>query len=684
MEAAVRSRVRSSLDRLKRGEVSEYGSLIAVSVLIGVAVGIAASLFHLAIDGATVFFFEYLRRPLRFLDRYYVIAIPVLGALLVQLLTASSPRTALQKGVAEVVRAIVRRGGRIAARTTIFHFVAPALCIGSGATVGPEGPAAQVGAGVASLVSQALRLSERKVRIFTAAGAGAAIAAVFNAPIGGVFFAVEIILMNDLQTGILSAVILASVASSVTARTVLGNVHPFEIPTFALGSPLEFAGYLVFGALAGVWSAAFIWFYRTSDAVLRWGRGRIPAYLRLTVVSLLLGLVGCFYPGLFGIGYASINQVLAGHLTLLVVLVLLLGKFVFVPLILNAGGYGGIFAPSIFQGAMLGFLYAGVVNRVFGTALDPTTYTLVGMGAVLGGINAIPLAAVMILFEMANNYAFILPLMAGVVVSHLVARSIVHTTPHHIQLHKRGVYVQLGREVTILRSLHVRDVFRPETNTVPMRAKLSEILEHVLDSPYSSVFVVDDDHHLVGVVRERDLRHALVNFDELKTILTAADLALKDGTVVHMDDDLHFVMQQFARTELDELPVVSDIDPRRVIGIITRKDVVDAYNRALARHEMADHLFDHLKLAEREQRADLGEGYTLEEVPAPPRFWGKSLRELNLRAKEGVEVLLISRRKPDGERERVVPTPDTVIEEEDVLLLLGQARDIERVRSLYV
>ncbi len=667
------------------GPLSEYGALVAISALVGVAVGLAAALLHKAIHVTTFVFFGLGGQLLSSLGSYYVVIVPVVGAVVVQLLTLTSPRVAKRKGVAAVIRAIVRKGGWIDLRTTLFHFVAPVLVIGSGGTVGPEGPAAQVGGGVASLLTQTLRLSERKIRLFTAAGAGAAIAAVFNAPIGGVFFALEVVLMNDLQTATLSAVILASVASSVVARSILGNLHPFFVPAFALGQPLYFIGYAILGVLAGAWSAAFVWFYRETHRVLERGRLPVPRWLQLPLVGLLLGIVGYFFPGIFGIGYGTINLALVGKLSVLTMAVLLVGKFVFVPLILASGGYGGVFAPAIFQGAMLGSLVATASNHLLGIHLDPVTYSLVGMGSVLGGVNAIPLAAILILFEMTNNYAFILPLMTGVVISHLVARALIGATPHHLHLEKYGVFIQLGREVNILRSLHVRDVFRPETNTVPARAKLSQLLEHVLDSPFSSVFVVDDDQRLVGVIGQNELRHALVNYEELKDIVTAADLATSDFETVRMDDDLHFVMQQFAHTQYEELPVVSDVDPRRVIGVITHKDVVDAYNRAVARHEMAEGILDSLKLAERGARAQLTEGYALEEIPAPPAFWGKTLRELNLRAAYGLEVLMISRASgPNGQRQRLVPRPDMVIQEDDVLLVLGRNEDIEHVRRMTV
>jgi CIC family chloride channel protein len=667
-------------DLFRSGDFPEYGSLILLSLLAGTAAGLITALFLSGIRTTTRFFFEGLREPLSFLGSYYVVVPPVLGAVLIWLLRITSPRVALEGGLSHVMLSVVRKGGRIKARSTLFHFVASILSIGSGATLGPEDPASRLGAGAASLFGQLLRLSERKLRMLTAAGAGAAIAAAFGAPIGGVFFAVEIVFMNDLQTGTLSAVILASVTSSVTAQAVLRQAHPFPIPSFALGRIPEFLGYLVFGALAGLWSGAFVQFYRVAGRLRRAGQSRAGTLIQLLVVSLLLGLVGRFFPGLFGIGFHTMDQVLQGQLTWFVAAVLLAGKFLFVPLLLHAGSFGGIFAPSIFQGALLGYLFAHGGNLLLGTHFDPVAYSLVGMGAVLAGINGVPLTSIMIILEMTRNNAFLPALMTGVVVSHLVARKTAGTTPHLIQLEKRGVHLHLGKEVGVLHSLHVHDIFRPETNTVATRAKLSEVLEHMLENPYSSVFVVDDERHLVGVIQERDLRQAMLEYEELKSLVTAADLAVRDGTAVRMDDDLHFVLQQFARTDSEELPVVSDVDPRRVIGLVTKRDALEAYNRALARQEMADYLFDHLRLTERERQSPLGEGYVLEEIPSLPRMWGKTLKELNLRVREGVEVIFVSRPNPLGERERLIPNAEMVIQEDDRLLVLGKATDIERLR----
>ncbi|MDZ7374362.1 MAG: chloride channel protein [candidate division KSB1 bacterium] len=664
---------------LGRRDVSEYTVLILISLLVGLAVGATVTLFRSAIGAATRAFFVGLRSPLSFLGDSYVVLPPVLGAGMAFLLWVSFPRLAVEGGIAEVIRSIVRRGGRISGRSTLFHFLAPVVSLGSGAPLGFEDPAARLGAGVASFLTQLFRFSERKVRIFAAAGAAAAIAAVFHAPIGGVFFAAEIVFVNELQSAPLSAVILASVASCAAAQAIPGQSRPFEIPPFSIGPASAYLAYLVFGLLSGLWSAAFVRFYDKAGRWIPGGKSRLPALGLLVGLSLLLGLAGRFFPGLFGVGYEAINLTLTAQIATGTALVLLLGKFLFAPAFLHAGAFGGVFAPSLFQGALLGYLFATTANRLLPLRLDPVAYSLVGMGSVLGGVNSIPLASALIILEMTGKFDFILPLLAGIGVSHLVARGLGGTAPHLLQLRKRGLDVQLGHEATLLHSLHVHDIFRPETNTVPARAKLSEILEHVLDSPYSSVFVVDDSHHIVGRIRERDLRQALVHYEALQSVVTAADLATRVGPVVRMDDDLHFVLQQFTHADQDELPVVSDIDPRRVIGLVTRRDILEAYNRALARHEMAEDLLDHLRLAERQEHSDVTPGYVLQEISAPPSLWGKSLREANLRARIGIEVILIRRGNSQGEVDRAVPAADTVIQEGDRLVVLGRRQDIERL-----
>ena len=267
---------------------------------------------------------------------------------------------AAKKGVPEVIKSVSLRGGYISFKTTLFHFLAPVICIGSGGTVGPEGPAAQLGGGISSKLCELIGLSDSRRRVFTAAGSGAAIAAIFNTPLGGVFFAIELILLNDLNAPTLSAVILASVTASTISRELLGNESVFTFSSPEIGGYQYLYMYAILGLIAGIISVIYLRYNNVTSRFIKkkiLSKG-IPQWSIMVIVGLLVGVSGFFYKDIFGIGYIGINHVLAGNILWKVAAILFVLKFLLVPLVINSGGFGGTFAPSLFMGAFIGFLFA--------------------------------------------------------------------------------------------------------------------------------------------------------------------------------------------------------------------------------------------------------------------------------------------------------------------------------------
>ncbi|MCK5087031.1 MAG: chloride channel protein, partial [Melioribacteraceae bacterium] len=385
----------------------EYTLFSLLAIITGAVVGVAAVLFHELIELFDYLFFEVLSSKIIFIGAAAIISIPLLGMLIQSLMTYLFPNTAKKRGVTEVIKAVATRGGYIPFRTTLFHAIAPAICIGSGGTVGPEGPAAQIGGGLASKLGQLFDLSDQRKRMFTAAGAGAAISAVFNTPLGGIFFALEIILLNDFHTATFSALILASVTASVISRIFLGDTPTFQFDTASIGQYQDFYLFIALGILAGILSIVFIKYssavkYLFNKNLLK----KYPRWVLMALVGLLVGISGYFYNDIFGIGYNFINKLLANSVTWQVAAILLVMKFILVPLILGSGGFGGLFAPTLFIGACFGYLFAAALKYFWGMDVDTTTFVLVSMGAFLGGVNSIPISAILIIFEMTKDYDF--------------------------------------------------------------------------------------------------------------------------------------------------------------------------------------------------------------------------------------------------------------------------------------
>lgn len=667
---------------INRLGLPEYTLFALSAILTGVAAGLAAVAFHDTIVFFHDLFFSRSREVLGFLGSLQIITLPALGMLAQSGMIVLWPHLAKQKGVLEVIKAVSMRGGQIPFRTTIFHFFAPAICMGSGGTVGPEGPAAQIGAGVASSFSRWFGLSDTRRRIFTAAGAGAAIAAVFNTPLGGIFFALEVVLFNDFQTGTFSALVLASVTASVISRVLLGNQPQFHIGALDIGPYQHIFLYALLGLTAGFLALAFI---RYSDWLHKFFH---PKKLRrrrqiivMAGVGLLVGISGFFFHDILGIGYEGINHLLAGKTVWHVAVVLLILKFILVPMVLESGGFGGVFAPSLFLGSMLGFLFAFAVNLTSaytGITVSMTAFILVGMGAVLAAINSIPMAAIMILFEMTGNYGFILPLMLGVVCSTIVVHVTVKDSVHSLKLRQAGYRLASAREKTLLQSLLVSEAMRrADIVLLPEELRLEQMVKICMASPHECFYTQDKNGKLTGTITTSELRQIITEYENLRQSgLVAKDMAVPKVITVKEDDDLETVMRLFGQGTADEFPVVATEDPDRVVGTIWRQDLINAYNKASLKHNFADGMARNLRTLQKTGYVRIADGFVLAEKQAPPAFIGKTLAELKLRSQYGIEVLMIRRPQDpyddeDDNGDARLPDVKYKIQEGDILVLFA-------------
>jgi CIC family chloride channel protein len=669
--------------------IPDYTTFTVFAVITGIAAGLAAVFFHESIVFFNKLFFKQTAEGLFFLGTAAVILLPAIGMLIQAIMIIISPKTAEKKGVSEVIKAVALRGGYIPLKTTIFHFIAPVISIGSGNTVGPEGPAAQIGGGVASRLGFLAGFSDPRVRIFTAAGAGAAIAAIFNTPLGGVFFALEIVLLNDFQAPTFSALILASVTASAISRIFLGNESIFLFSTPEIGSYSFLYLYAILGLFAGVVSILFI---RYSSAVEHLFRikilnSKIPQWLVMVIVGLFVGIAGYFYKEIFGVGYIAINEILNGSITWKIILILLLLKFVLVPLIIHSGGFGGLFAPSLFLGACFGYLFAITINSIWGLNLDTTTFVLVGMGAMLGGINTIPISAIMIIFEMTKDYSFILPLMLAVIISTTMVQIILKGSVHIKHLEEQGYEIKEGRETNLLRSIHVSDAKLDEIELIPNQTPLPELIAKVMESPHHTFYTVNNEGIITGTITETELRPIITEYDHLKDVIVASDVINPQVITISKDNDLDYVLNLFGKWNLDQFPVVDPEMPNNILGAVTRQEVISIYNRESLKLNMASGLSKELKSIKHSATAEVATGYSIAELGVPKKFIGKTLVELKIRNNFGLEVLMIKQQKDfltdvNSEAEIITPDPEYKLKRTDTLVIFGSDDKIEELRKI--
>jgi len=668
------SRLRSKIFKFT---MPEYTIFSLYAIIIGIIAGLGAVLFHNSLEMLNALFFEQTTNGLYFFGTAVVIILPAIGMLIQSFMIKGFPKISKRKGVSDVIKAVAFRGGHISFRTTIFHFIAPAICIGTGGTLGPEGPAAQIGAGMASKIGEILGLSATKVRIFTAAGAAAAISAIFNSPLGGVFFALEIVLLNDFQTPTFSALILASVTGSTVSRIFLGNDPPFIFSTPHIGNYSNFYLYIIVGLFAGILSLLFIRYSSSVDHLFKHKIYKhIPQWVGMLIVGLLVGISGYFYSEIFGVGYKAINEILASSITWKVVLILLVLKFVLVPLTLGSGAFGGMFSPSLFLGACFGYLFAYSLNYFWGLNLDPVIFILISMGAMLGGINTIPISSILIIFEMTQNYSFILPLMLAVIISTTLVQIVIKGSVQVKHLEAEGYKINAGKEVNILKSIKVSDLKLDAIGLLDENTPLPKLVATIIESPNSTFYTVDSEGKINGAITESELRPIIIDYETLKNVIVAKDVINPKIITIDLSDNLDYVLKLFSKKDLDQFPVIDKENPDKVLGAISRQQVLKAYNHESLKYNLADGLSTELKSMEQDNSAKIAKGFSIFELKVPLQFTGKTLSELKLRNEYKVEVLMIKKSHSildDNEEERILtPDPGYVLKREDLLVLFGQ------------
>lgn len=571
---------------LKYLQLSETRLLIVLSVFVGLATGFGAIGFVKLIENFNRIFFgltdQILTTAVGFSDwggyKWWLPIIPALGGLMVGPIVYNYASEARGHGVPEVMNAVARLGGIIRARVAAAKTIASAICIGSGGSAGREGPIIQIGSAIGSTVGQVFRMSGDRVKILVGCGAAAGISAVFNAPIAGVIFSLEIIL-GDFAIKTFAPVILASVVSSVVTRTFLGNHPAFEVPSYTMVSAWELPFYVLLGILMGGLAVLFIRVLDGFEEVF--DKMKITNWVKPALGGLLLGTIAIFYPQVLADGYQTIRLTLYGDLAIWLMVILVFVKMVATSLTLGSGNSGGVFAPALFMGATAGGAFGVVVHKLFPTiTAPPGAYALVGMAGLVAGATHAPITAMLIIFEMTSDYRIILPLMITVVISAMVASKLLPQSIYTLKLFKRGIDLQGGKDINVLKSHRVEQVMDSQFETIAAATTLLDIF-HVIERSRESYFVVVDRQGLMkGVLSFQDIRN-LLSQHTLDYLVIAQDLVVPETLVLHADDDLEQAYNRFGQRDFLLIPVVERDNPRKVVGVVRRETLIDYYNKRL-------------------------------------------------------------------------------------------------------
>ena len=548
---------------------------LLLSLLIGVFAGLAVVCFRMAIDAAHWMFFGSGLVPPR--DR--VVLVPGAVGLLVAVLVVRFFPRVRGSGVNQTKSALYIYDGYIPGSTIVGKFLTSALAIGSGQSLGPEDPSLQIGAGLASLVGRHLKLSRQNLRLIAPVGAAAGLAAAFNTPIAAVLFVIEEVI-GRWSAGVLGAVVLAAVSSVVVERWFLGAEPLFRIPGYRLESPGELFAYAVLGVVGGLAAMVFV----KSIQFLRPRVRALPGwtqYLMPAVAGVLIGLIGQHFPQVMGAGYAYMDQAMHDQYTWEVLGILAGLKLVATVLSFSSGTPGGLFAPTLVMGAMVGGAVGGVERLLFPHLTGPLgAYALVGMGALFAGILRAPMTSVFLVLEVSGNYAIILPVIISTALAYLISRSLQPTPIFDLLSRQDGLDLPSLEEDRELAVLHVEDAMHAPTpqTTVSLQALPSP---EVIESLPGEFFLVQDGSGYWG------------GLDKAKLLDLASDQAAgvdshpQELPQLYPDQSLDIALRQMGEWPL--LPVVHRADSSKLVGVVSLADIIETYRkRGPALHELAE------------------------------------------------------------------------------------------------
>ena len=577
------------LDRARPALRGEQLALHLLALGVGVAAAAGAVVFREAIDLFQLFFLGFRHENVGSgaveLPAWRLLLAPTAGGLLIGYLSYRFVPGGRPQGVAHVIEANARLAGRMSLRQGISTALINAASIGSGASTGREGPAVHFGAAIASWLGRPFRLTRSQSRTLLGCGVAAAVAASFNAPIAGVFFALEVVIGHyALQA--FSPIVVASVAGTLVSRMYFGDYPAFILPEGDIRSFWEFPAF----ALLGVASAAVaIAFMRLAGAIeLGVGRlvkrGPLPPWLFPAFAGFLVGVMALRYPELLGVGYEATDNALRANYELSMLVTLLALKIVATAACVGCGFGGGVFSPALFLGAMLGGAFGQIAAIPFPDLHSgAATYSLIGMGAVAGAVLGAPISTILMVFELTGDYRTTLGVMVAVSIASIITKSFHSPSFFADQLARRGVPLSGGHDSAILSGVTV-DFWRPPPAEVNSAAPLTAVRAALRDAAPGPVMVVDDARALVGTIELGDLPA-----DNVTAAPTAGEMARPCPEVLLADADLAAVVAQFERGDVAFLPVVEDAAGRVLRGLVTERDALRAYNRRLLRQRAEEH-----------------------------------------------------------------------------------------------
>ncbi|MFQ5997959.1 MAG: chloride channel protein [Candidatus Bathyarchaeia archaeon] len=557
--------------------IPKWGVVNALAVLAGVFGGLGAVFFRRSLD-----FFGFLfQNILNFSSSLGfgvigVVLLPAMGGLIVGIIVLAFAQETKGHGVPEVIESVNLKGGHIRPRVALVKIIVSSITISSGGSAGREGPIAQIGATIGSTIGKIARIGREGTKLIVMSGLAAGIGGTFNAPLGGAIFAIEVI-NPTIDPRRIIPVFLASVVGTSVAEIFLGTRPAFSAPSFTIPNPVELALFIPLGIAFGLVSVAWVWaFYKVEDL---FDKLKLSRRLKPALGGFVTGTIGVFAIGygIMGVGYEGIELAAYGQITILLLLSLGIAKIVTTSFTIGSGGSGGIFAPSLFIGMMFGSVFGNIYNQFIPTlAEQPFVYGIAGMGALFAGVAKAPITSIVIVAEMFDNSHLLPPLMISASISYFVSSLLMKDSIYSRKLERRGVHIQYPRAQ--MQAVSVSEVMTPVEKVV----KADEHVPVAIISEYfwkygHNGYPVMTEGTLLGIITLSDVKQVAPGRRNETKI---GEIATRKLIIAYPEDTVLDALEKMTHNDVGRLPVVQRSDQTKLVGIITRKDVIRAQRTA--------------------------------------------------------------------------------------------------------
>lgn len=574
-----------------RFHLSENTFMILMAVVIGLLAGLGNYAFRQTIDFFHWLVFEqglelfHISLETWSISRVWTIFFPAIGGILLIPFGIWFKKD-MSFSFPAFLEKVNLRGAKLPFRTIFTRGMASAITLGTGGSAGQEGPIAQIGGAIGSQFGQACQVSGDRLKVLVACGVAGGVAATFNAPIAGVFFAQEIVLLASFELSSFTSIVVASGMATVVSRALLGDVSELYAPSYVLGSFWELPLYVLLGLIIGALAAFFIDIHFKIKDVF--AAIKLPRLVKPIIGGLLVGLIGLGFPQVFGNGYEFMQTVLLGNGVWWMLLALIVVKMIATSFTLGSGLQGGLFAPCLYLGAVTGGAFGKVAQMLFPAMhLSAGAYAVVGMGAFLAAATHAPMTAIFMLFEITDSYEVIVPIMLSCVIGTAVCRHFKKESLDTVELAREGIDLESGKERNIMKSIRVGDVMFKTPQTIPESMTLGQFADFIASTRHTNFPLVNKRGEMTGIISVQDFMGVVFEKD-LMDLIVVKELATLDIITVTADDDLDTAMKKIGYRNIEQLPVVESTNDKKLAGIISRRDMVSAYNRELMSRSLED------------------------------------------------------------------------------------------------